>query len=136
MADLRGQILTQRARVPDFDLSLSAEEIDEARRAMLPAGLPPQLREVAELIEIPEFRPAYSKLLIDITGNIWAAGYYPRTGPEGPTEWQVFAPDGQWLGLVRTPARFTVLEIGVDYLLGVFRDDLDVEHVQLLGLAK
>lgn len=34
------------------------------------------------------------------------------------------------------PDRFTVFEIGRDYLLGVRRDDLDVEHVQLLRLDR
>lgn len=36
------------------------------------------------------------------------------------------------LRAVRHPARFTVFEIGSDYVLGKRLDDLDVEHEQLL----
>jgi hypothetical protein len=34
------------------------------------------------------------------------------------------------------PARFTPLEIGRDYVLGVRRDDVDAEHVQVLKLNR
>lgn len=37
---------------------------------------------------------------------------------------------------VTTPARFTVLEVGEDYVLGVRRDSLDVEHLQALRLHR
>jgi hypothetical protein len=53
-----------------------------------------------------------------------------------PRKWEVFDPAGAWLGTLSTPARFSVLEIGRDYVLGVRRDDLDVEHVQVLRLRR
>jgi hypothetical protein len=34
------------------------------------------------------------------------------------------------------PARFTPFEIGPDYVLGVWRDADDVEHVQMYELVK
>jgi hypothetical protein len=126
----------RRIRVPGFDLTLSPSEVDLALRAMLPDGLPPEIRAVVESMEIPETRPAYSDLQIDSEGCVWAAGYSPRGAPPGPVEWQVFAENGEWLGLVRTPPRFSAFDIGSDYVLGVLRDDLDVEHVQLLRLDR
>ena len=55
---------------------------------------------------------------------------------EESTDWEVFSPAGEWLGSVRTPARFTVFEIGEDYVLGSWRDNMDVEHVQVLRLKR
>jgi hypothetical protein len=49
---------------------------------------------------------------------------------------QIFAPDGEWLGTIALPDRLTVLEIGSDYVLGVWRDEFDVERVQLLTLER
>jgi hypothetical protein len=53
-----------------------------------------------------------------------------------PSRWEVFGADGEWLGAVFTPERFAVMEIGADYVLGVFRDEMDVEHMQLLRLIR
>ena len=39
-------------------------------------------------------------------------------------------------GIALTPADLSVIEIGADYLLGTWRDELDVEHVQLYELIK
>ena len=38
---------------------------------------------------------------------------------------------GGVLAEVTTPPRLTVQEIGVDYVLGVWRDSLDIEYVRL-----
>lgn len=41
-----------------------------------------------------------------------------------------------WLGTVVLPDRFDLYDIGDNYVLGRWRDDLDVEHVQLYELVK
>lgn len=43
-------------------------------------------------------------------------------------------PEGRLLGQIDLPYRFTVYEIGSDYVLGRRVDELDVEHVELYGL--
>ncbi len=48
----------------------------------------------------------------------------------------VFRPDGVYLGTVKLPHDLDVQEIGTDYVLGVVRDDLGVEHVRLFGLDR
>jgi hypothetical protein len=40
------------------------------------------------------------------------------------------------LGDVTTPADFRITQIGDDFMLGVWRDDLDVEHVRMYELLK
>jgi hypothetical protein len=82
-------------------------------------------------------------MLVDRTGAVWLQTYRPRdmraswtpTFPE-PDVWQVYDHDGVWLGLVELPARFYPQEIGDDYVLGVWRDDTDVEYVRLYQLRK
>ena len=48
----------------------------------------------------------------------------------------MFDTEGRWLGMVETPRQFTVNEIGADYVLGVWLDDLDVQHVRMYRLEK
>jgi len=126
----------QSVRAPRFELQLSPQEIDSTRQSMFVDGLPPEIMDLLEGVEIPASKPAYSKLLIDQGGFVWAAEYYARGGPEGAVDWNVFAPNGEWLGSVETPARFNVFEVGPDYLLGVKRDEMGVEHVQILRLRR
>ena len=44
-------------------------------------------------------------------------------------------PEGHALGRVRTPDNLNVFEIGTDYVLGVIRDDLEVERVRLHAMS-
>ena len=50
--------------------------------------------------------------------------------------WSVFTREGVWLGNVSFPDRFRPLEIGDDYVIGRFGDELDVEHIQIWELVK
>jgi len=95
--------------------------------------------------------PAFAQLRIDGLGNIWAREYdfldaivfMNRQTPMGPprlrdepSRWTILSPDGRLLGDLVAPPRFQIHEIGDDWVLGVWRDDLDVEHVQRYGLVK
>ena len=53
-----------------------------------------------------------------------------------PTGWRVFDRTGRWSGTVTMPARFNPMDIGSDYVLGLWRDEDDVEHVRLYRLMK
>ncbi|MCY3703980.1 MAG: hypothetical protein OXH08_00520 [Gammaproteobacteria bacterium] len=54
-----------------------------------------------------------------------------------PTEpWLVLGPDGNWLGSVEIPENFRVTDIGVDEILGVWEDELDVQHPQVRRLDR
>ena len=80
--------------------------------------------------------PAYSSLRGDALGYLWVAEYrLPDARYEG-TLWTVFDPDGRALGLVETPDGLRIFEIGADYILGRFTDELGVEYVRVLGLDR
>jgi hypothetical protein len=53
-----------------------------------------------------------------------------------PNEWDVFDARGVWLGSMALPPLFTVQEIGDNYMLGVLRDEFDVEQVVVYELIK
>jgi hypothetical protein len=79
--------------------------------------------------------PAYEEIRVDSNGFLWIRALR-RPRAEGPQRWLVIDPQGQALGEVEIPEGLRVLEIGDDYVLGVQRDDLDVEHVRVYGLLK
>lgn len=90
---------------------------------------PAALRRSVEGTPFPPTRPAYRALHAAPTGHVWVqlAGE-----PEQERERHlVFEPDGRLLGPLTLPERFRTLEVGADHVLGVWRDELDVEHVRL-----
>ena len=54
----------------------------------------------------------------------WSIGEPPR-----PTYWDVFDPDGTFRMMVRLPLRFTPHQVLPDAVIGVQRDELDVQYV-------
>lgn len=129
--------LSRILRVLEVSLTLSEGDIERALAEEL-ATRPESERAMweshFERMAVPETRPAYSRLLGDPEGNLWVAGY--ARDPGGATSWSVFDSSGAWLGNVEMPDRFRVLEIGSDWVLGIWRDGLDVEHVRLYELLK
>ena len=83
---------------------------------------------------VPETKPAFGALLPDEPGNLWVADWVASPGL--PRRWTVLDPAGRWLGAVEVPPRFFPFSIGSDWILGVERDDLDVEYVVLYPLEK
>lgn len=124
-------------RVPGYDLRLSGAQLSAERQVATPgADMPAYLNAVFASMPDPETRPAYAALLVDANGFVWAPEYHGRIERDRPTECNIFDPDGEWLGSVRLPARFTPYEVGEDYMLGILVDDLDAERVQVLRLDR
>lgn len=130
--------LDRIVRVPGYDLALSPAEVAAERTARLADGASriPVWRDAIEGLPSPMTRPAYSALVVDTEGFVWLAGHHAESRTGEATDWEVFTDYGRWLGTVRMPPRFTAYEIGVDYVLGRWQDDLDIEHVQLLTLKR
>ena len=132
-----GGKLLQIVRAPVLEGALGAKEIAAERAGMLGPTPSARLRDVVAQLPAPEMRPAYDEIEVDPEGFVWVARYRSRrVGRDDPITWYVFAPDGSWTGSLTTPARFEVLEIGSDYMLGSRRDSLDVEQIQLLRLLR
>ncbi len=79
--------------------------------------------------------PAWSEILVDEVGNIWARAYrWFEMGADYP--WDVFDPEGRYLGEVIVPYPLTVHEIGDDYVLGHMSDGRGGEAVYIYRLEK
>jgi len=88
-----------------------------------------------EEAELPhrETLPFFDRILVDRSGHLWVKEF---GFDSEPGRWQVFAPDGAWLGALSTPAGLRVTDIGRDYVLGVVSDSLGVERVRLYALER
>ena len=95
---------------------------------------------------IPKHKPFFSALLAGRDGRIWvrvAAEGYPVENedhdPEDPSSmpvlwreparYDVFEPDGTYLGVVVPPDGFTLSVFDGEYVWGVTRDELEVQRV-------
>ena len=77
---------------------------------------------------------AMTPIVVDALNDFWVREY---TRPSDPSShWSVFDSDGYWLGTIQLPDGFAPFDIGPDYVLGVWRDEDEVEHVQLYDLIK
>lgn len=87
--------------------------------------------------------PVLRSVHVDATGHLWLAPYYVA-GAE-PPPFEIHAPDGTWLGSVAVPPglqrafiqyQAPYMEIGEDYILGVWTDELDVQYVRMYELRR
>ncbi len=82
----------------------------------------------------PSTFPAVAALLIDNDGNLWVEEFPIDSTSVG--RWWIFDPEGALAAQAKMPEGFRPTDIGSDYVLGVKRDSLDIERVQLHGLRK
>lgn len=99
-----------------------------------PADVRQRARQVYDRMPIPSQMPAFSKILVDPAGNIWVQDHmWPWREPR---LWTVFDSNCQELGRVETPARLQVTQIGNDHIIGIWRDEFDVNYVRRHRLVR
>lgn len=90
--------------------------------------------DMISAVSPPRFYPAFRGLLFDTAGYLWV-GLGPSSDGATEYEYLVFGPELSLAGRLWLPA-MTVLEIGVDYVLGIRRDILGVEEVVVSRLSR
>lgn len=158
--DLTGRIVCI-VRVLEAPGPVTSTDVQRYREFVIDGfrGNPQERRAIeAELngSDLPATLPAFAELQFDEAGNLWARRYdhvdgirfynfaalpgsrvtRTRVTPDTPRTWSVLDSAGAWLGDVATPPGFIVHQIGDTWILGVWRDELDVEHVQLYEIIK
>lgn len=134
-----GGALQSIVRVKRLLEPLTQSEIDAYKQQQLELvdsdeALQARQRELEEL-DYPDTKPAFGGVLTeDEHGNMWVQGF-TATGDDA-VEWTVFDREYRLLGTVETPPRFAVSWIGDDQVLGIWRDEFDVEYVQGYELIK
>ena len=114
-------------RPPTADELAAAWEAVSARRV----GSPEYVRE---RLPAPDSIPNVDHLVVDNPGAVWVASY--QADPSAPRLYHAYDPEEGFLARVAMPPGVEVLEIGSDYVLGLTRDDLDVERIVLLNLER
>ena len=123
-------------------VKVTPQMIDEIKRTRserwvelnLDAGFRSQLEAMQQEMPWPDWLPAYSRFIVDADQNLWVEHF--STPMDTASEWSVFDPDGILLGTVETPSGVRIFQIGSDFILGVGRDEMDVEQVRMYGLNK
>src|SRR5690606_11906385 len=68
-------------------------------------------------------------------GDVWIEEYRPPW-EEGDGRWLVFGAGGRLRARVTMPAGFEPTQIGPDFVLGIARDEFDVEQLRLYRLHR
>jgi hypothetical protein len=79
----------------------------------------------------PESAPAFDALLLANHGTIWIRRY---SGVALMADWHIYDHEGRWTAIARLPTSFRPTEITETEILGIWRDELDVESVRLFRL--
>lgn len=91
------------------------------------------IRPKSNFFAQPELKPTYATLMAGPAERVWVQRYggHGPFSPEPSDNWWVFASDGRWLAEVTMPPGLEVVEITDTHVVGIYKDDLDVEHVRL-----
>jgi hypothetical protein len=101
-------------------------------------------REAATVL-IRRHLPILGRLMASVDRMLWACHYQPSDGirtyvrnsaPTGPSTCDVFLMDGTWTATATLPAGFRAFAVSRDWVLGVSRDEDDVERVELRPMVR
>jgi hypothetical protein len=134
--ELLGIVRLARPNVTTTEAHIEAFR-EESRRSM--ARLDERVRRAMEAraagIRFAPTLPAYFRLETDAVGNLWVQEFELDRRRNSPL-WRVFDAEGGYLGDVTMPDRFTVYQLGDDFVLGKWEDADDVEHVRMYAIVK
>jgi len=91
-------------------------------------------RRSFENAPIPDLHPAFGSIYLDTAGDLWVEE--TRTTEEAPRVASIFDSDGRAVGSVILPTGLRIFEIGADYILGAYADDLGVEYLRMYPLIR
>lgn len=101
-------------------------------------SLPPQLRdqmvEHLNTVAYPATLPFIANMLLDDTGHLWVQEQ-DQPGDRTP-RFAVFDATGRLQGWVDMPERFQPTQIRNNKVIGIWRDQDDLEHVRVYGLNR
>lgn len=117
------------------DRTVTEEDIARAKRQRLDqmASMPVGMKRGIDAFPPEREFPAVSTVLADRNGGLWVKRY-PRPLDQFQTWWG-FDGAGQFICAVELPVSFKAFDVGSDYWLGLKKDDLDVEYIQLLSMT-
>jgi len=130
---LRRKVRVDEERRPVTDQDRTAYREHAVRSALNPAQAE-MMDHWYRPVEMPDWMPVFRELVVDDLGWIWAKEY--EFSQSIPAVWLVFDPEGRGRGVVELPGGLDVHQIGEDFILGVWTDDLGVESVRRYWLSR
>ena len=131
-------VLRQIIRLDQDLLLFTEEDIERYVEAQVAeAGDMDEAREIRSSFSDftwPETMAAYLSFETDPLGYLWVEESR-RPGDEVPV-WSVFDAEGALQARVSLPESVDLLEVGEEYVLGLARDEFDVEYVQMYPLER
>ena len=126
-------------RLEGAERPVTREAIDDYMEARIPkkTDLPRELleRDTRALITRGTM-PAFDALLSDEDGYLWVRDFDYRLPAEREERWNVFDPNGRYLGALEMPQAFALMTITPKYIAGVARNRAGVETVRVFELKK
>jgi len=95
-----------------------------------------EVRRLAEETDFPDAYPVFDALRTDPSGRVWLERWRARWEEDEPERWWVLDADGAWLGEVTMPPGFVLDRVEADAVVGVVRDELDIERVQVHRIVR
>lgn len=92
------------------------------------------VRRAVQYIPVPDSLVGLLFLKVTHQGRIWVSEVRPPA--DTAITWDVYDLQGRARARVVTPSRFEPHEIGADYVLGRFMDELDINYIRLYALEK
>jgi len=124
--------ISEAAAVTDWEVAAWRDTILEMYTLKMAEA---DARRVLEDVTAAPVRPYFSRLVLDRVGNLWVEQAPVIWTDPGPVDYLVFDPEGVLLGAVTLPP-IDVLEIGDDYVLGIYRDEMEVEYLRVHAIKK
>jgi hypothetical protein len=118
-------------------LDITEAEVDEWKDQQVESAASadrPSVRAYLADAPVPGQRPAYGPILMGEAGDLWVGSYAHPS--QLPSRWDVIDSSGAWLGAVPMPVGFRPMQVGEDWILGLSRDEFDVERVELRSLIR
>jgi len=92
------------------------------------------IRRELEAVPAGDLFPSYLGFEIDRSGFLWVRDY-PRPSVTDQV-YHIFDPLGKMSGTLALPVGIEILEIGVDHLLDLYRDEFDVEYIHRYKITR
>ena len=116
---------------------VTQDMIDEALNPPSPGNLGvgrERSRTTRPDMRYPDVLPSIFSMQVDKDGNLWVRRYFLASDPEH--EWWIYEPNGRLEATLKHPSQFRLTEIGSDYVLGLWRDQNDVQTIRRYSLLK
>ncbi len=113
-------------------MPVTDDDMAVLREQQFSGDMPAEIRKMMEqqLAEAPrpEMMPPYSTIFLDRAERLWVR---EATHAREAARWAVYDREGALIAELRLPSRFRVTDAGEDYVLGILRDEDDLERVQM-----